>query len=158
MVADITERMINMSLGNRINYFRQRKNMTQEQLAEQMNVTRQTVSNWERGINEPDFAGLCRLAEVLGVTLNDFAADDSTTPVASGQTEEEEEPAEDFGFTQMAAGMMDGAALFIGILIFFLGGLIIGGWKGWLGSFLTGGCIFLAISSIFHAIAAMKSR
>ena len=34
-----------MSLGNKINYYRQQAGLTQEQLAEKMNVTRQTVSN-----------------------------------------------------------------------------------------------------------------
>lgn len=143
-----------MSLGNRINYFRQQSGMTQEQLAEQMNVTRQTVSNWERGINEPDFAGLCRLAQVFGITLNDFA-DDARTG-AQEQTESEGESGYSSGFTQVSAGILDGAALFLGVLIFFAGGFLFGGWKGWLGSLISGGCVFLAISSVFHAIAAMR--
>ena len=150
-----------MSLGNRINYFRQRAEMTQEQLAVKMNVTRQTVSNWERGINEPDFAGLCRLAEVFGVTLNDFTCDSEEIPCAGTQSGEEEEEQEELfinGFDQSVAGIMDGAALFLGVLIFLLGGLIIGGWEGWLGSFFAGGCVFLAISGVFHAIAAIKNR
>ena len=60
-------------------------------------------------------------------------------------------------FARSAAGILDGAALFSGVLIFFLGGLLIGGWKGWVGSFIAGGCLFLAASSIFHAIAAMRN-
>lgn len=151
-----------MSLGTKINHYRQQSVLTQEQLAEQMNVTRQTVSNWERGINEPDFAGLCRLAEVFGVTLNDFAddaphSDAQPEDIKQGDSAEADSDEDaDKGFTQSAAGILDGAALFLGVLVFFVGGLLIGGWKGWLGSFIAGGCLFLAISSVFHAIAAMR--
>lgn len=149
-----------MSLGNKINYYRQQSGMTQEQLAEKMNVTRQTVSNWERGINEPDFDGLCRLSQAFEITLNDFAEDGQAAAPEREQQAQQNSEAEDEhnsrGFTQSAAGIMDGAALFLGVLIFFVGGLLIGGWKGWLGSFIAGGCLFIAISSVFHAIAAMR--
>ena len=146
-----------MSLGNRINYYRQQSGLTQEQLAEKMNVTRQTVSNWERGQNEPDFASLCRLAEVFDITLNDFA-EERSTDISEPELQDSEERAEKSrGFSQSAAGILDGAALFLGVLIFFVGGFLIGGWKGWLGSFIAGGCLFLAISSVFHAIAAMRN-
>lgn len=146
-----------MSLGNIINHYRQQCGLTQEQLAAQMNVTRQTVSNWERGINEPDFDSLCRLAGVFGITLNDFAEGITSSKDADDADEEsacDERGA--MGLKQATAGMLDGAALFIGVLIFFLGGFLFGGWKGWLGSFIAGGCIFLAISSVLRAIAAMK--
>ncbi len=146
-----------MSLGNKINYYRQQAGMTQEQLAERMNVTRQTVSNWERGVNEPDFTGLCKLAEVFGITLNDFAENGRTgCQETEPQAANREEADKSGRFNQAAAGIMDGAALFLGVMIFFVGGLLIGGWKGWVGSFFTGGCVFLAISSILHGIAAMR--
>lgn len=35
-----------MSLGSNISYLRKQKKITQEQFAERMNVTRQTVSRW----------------------------------------------------------------------------------------------------------------
>ena len=48
---------------------RQAGGMSQAQLAEKMNVTRQTVSSWERGNSYPDIGSLTRLAEVLGVEV-----------------------------------------------------------------------------------------
>ena len=38
-----------MSLGTNIQYLRKINKLTQEQFAEKMNITRQTVSNWENG-------------------------------------------------------------------------------------------------------------
>lgn len=48
---------------------RQAGGMSQAQLAEQMHVTRQTISSWERGNSYPDIGSLTQLAEVLGVEV-----------------------------------------------------------------------------------------
>lgn len=54
-------------LGKLIKDSRERKKLTQEQLADMVFVTKQAVSNWERGINRPDEATRERLSEVLGI-------------------------------------------------------------------------------------------
>lgn len=38
-----------MSFGENLQFYRKRKDITQEQLAEQLDVSRQTVSKWESG-------------------------------------------------------------------------------------------------------------
>lgn len=55
--------------SNNLKRLRQAGGMSQAQLAEQMNVTRQTISSWERGNSYPDIGMLTRLAEVLGVEV-----------------------------------------------------------------------------------------
>lgn len=52
-----------------IKRLRLEKNMNQEQLAEQMHVTRQAVSNWETGKTQPDIETLTKLAEFFGVSV-----------------------------------------------------------------------------------------
>ena len=49
---------------------RRQKGMTQAELAEKMAVTRQTISNWERGISRPDVETLGRLAVLLEVPVD----------------------------------------------------------------------------------------
>ena len=147
-----------MSLSNRINYFRQKAGMTQEQIAEQMNVTRQTVSNWERGLNEPDFASLCRLAEVLGVTLNDFAQEEETEDAGGHDKEDKKEHKRKNKAKNEAGFHVQTFALFLGVLIFFAGGLIFGGFKGWMGSFLIGGSVFMMTSGLGGAIVVAKYK
>jgi len=39
-----------MQLGNNIQTLRKKKGLSQEKLAEKINVTRQTISNWELGV------------------------------------------------------------------------------------------------------------
>lgn len=51
-----------------IKKLRMERNMTQDQLAEQLHVTRQAVSNWENGKTQPDIDTLTQLAEVFNVS------------------------------------------------------------------------------------------
>ena len=55
-------------LQENIRAFRQKKGMTQEELALRLHVVRQTVSKWEKGLSVPDAELLIRLAEVLEVS------------------------------------------------------------------------------------------
>jgi len=65
-------------IGSRIRRYRKENGLTQEQLADKINVTKNRVSNWEQGINRPDadiLADICRALNVspsnlLGVYLS----------------------------------------------------------------------------------------
>lgn len=59
-----------MELNNIILQKRKEKNMTQEQLAEQLNVARQTVSKWETGETIPDIDSLKKLAVLLEFSID----------------------------------------------------------------------------------------
>lgn len=49
---------------------RKQKNMTQEQLAEQLNVARQTISKWETGETIPDIDSLKKIAVLLDFSID----------------------------------------------------------------------------------------
>lgn len=51
---------------------RKEKGFSQEQLAARLNVVRQTVSKWEKGISVPDAELLIKLSEVLNVTVSEL--------------------------------------------------------------------------------------
>ena len=51
---------------------RKEKGFSQEQLATRLNIVRQTVSKWEKGISVPDAELLMQLAEVLNVNVSDL--------------------------------------------------------------------------------------
>lgn len=53
------------TLGELIRTARLARNWTQRALAEQMNVSRSAVSNWENDKSEPDFTTICGLSAVL---------------------------------------------------------------------------------------------
>lgn len=59
-----------MSLGTNISYLRKQKKITQEQFAEKMGVTRQTVSRWETDEVVPELAKLVELCSVFSCKLD----------------------------------------------------------------------------------------
>ena len=52
---------------------RQLAKLTQEQLAEKMNVSRQSVAKWENGESIPDIAKCCELAKIFNMEIEDIA-------------------------------------------------------------------------------------
>ena len=60
---------MNTSISKNIKRLRQQAGLTQEQMAEKLFVTRQTVSLWENGKTQPDIQTLERIAECFGVEL-----------------------------------------------------------------------------------------
>ena len=64
--------MLNKTLGEMINFLRKEKNMTQNDLAEKMNVTDKAVSKWERNLSCPDVNSIPKLAEILGVSVEEL--------------------------------------------------------------------------------------
>ncbi|MDE7263183.1 MAG: helix-turn-helix domain-containing protein [Anaeroplasmataceae bacterium] len=55
-----------------IKRFRLQRNWTQEDLASQLEVTRQTISKWEQGINEPDISTLQKLSVLFEVSIDEL--------------------------------------------------------------------------------------
>lgn len=66
--------MAGKTLGETISSLRKEKNMTQMNLAEKMNITDKAVSKWERDLSCPDINSIPRLAEVLGVSVEELVS------------------------------------------------------------------------------------
>lgn len=60
--------MINENIKNA----RKAKGISQEEMAVELNVVRQTVSKWEKGLSVPDADVLIRISDLLGVSVNDL--------------------------------------------------------------------------------------
>lgn len=65
-----------MNLGNKIVSLRKKKNITQEELAEKIGVTRQTISKWELAETTPDINQAKMLSKVFGVSLDELTDND----------------------------------------------------------------------------------
>ena len=59
-----------MALSENLQYIRARHNLTQEQLAEQLDVTRQSVSKWESSLSFPEMDTLLKLCDLYDVNLD----------------------------------------------------------------------------------------
>ena len=65
-----------MKIAQNIQATRLAAHMTQEQLAEAVGVSRQTVAKWESGETSPDLEHASALAEALGTSLDDLVSFD----------------------------------------------------------------------------------
>ena len=61
-----------MAFGERLQLLRRRSGLTQEQFAEQLQVSRQAVSKWERGVSYPDITMISGLCRVLGISEHEL--------------------------------------------------------------------------------------
>ena len=59
-------------IGKFIAEKRKENKLTQEQLAEQLNISKNAVSKWERGLNLPDVSIMQDLCKILNITLNEL--------------------------------------------------------------------------------------
>lgn len=74
----------NLSLGNRIAYYRKLNAMTQEELSYKLNVSPQAVSKWEQQLSSPDIMLLPVIAEVFDISIDElFGRKINTEPVFS---------------------------------------------------------------------------
>ena len=71
--------MANKSMGETISTLRREKGMTQKELADMLNITDKAVSKWERDIACPDTQTIPKLAEILGVSVEELM-NAKTTP------------------------------------------------------------------------------
>ncbi len=67
-----SEIKMGMSLGQFISIRRKRMLMTQEELAKKTNVSKSAIAKWETDGGIPDRDNLYKLANILGVTVNDM--------------------------------------------------------------------------------------
>ena len=63
---------MNIEIANRLLQYRKQHNLSQEELAEKIGVSRQAVSKWERAEASPDTDNLVLLAQIYGVSLDEL--------------------------------------------------------------------------------------
>lgn len=67
-----------MEIGNKLNQLRKLSGMTQEQLAEKINVSRQTISKWESDSTSPDLESIVKISRIFHVSLDDLLREAKT--------------------------------------------------------------------------------
>ncbi len=67
--------MLDTVLGENIRQKRLEKNISQEELAEKLDISRQSISKWENGLSEPSKKNLAQLARILGCEMAELMPD-----------------------------------------------------------------------------------
>lgn len=65
-----------MEISEKLKNSRMSAGLTQEQIAEEINVSRQTISNWENGKSLPDVISLIKISDLYQVSLDDLLKGD----------------------------------------------------------------------------------
>ena len=77
-------------LGEKIARLRRARNMTQAELAEKLHFTYQAVSNWERGVSEPNAETLVALAAFFDTTADELLKGENPASADEGEGEAEQ--------------------------------------------------------------------
>lgn len=117
------ERMIKMGLEQRIRSIRVRQGISQEALAELVDVSRQTISKWETGLVCPSADNLAKLSKAFGVPADAFLRDDWIPPEPEVQVVEVpvEVPVprpKNYRLLVLLAAVLLAAGILIGALLF----------------------------------------
>lgn len=70
-------------IGEKIKEKRKELNLTQEYLAKELNISRQAVSKWEKGLSDPSMDNLVKLSEIFGVDMAYFKKDENKSPISN---------------------------------------------------------------------------
>lgn len=76
-----------MTLGERIAFYRGKMGLSQGELAERLNVSRQAVSKWETDAGLPDLDRLIALSGLFDITLDELVKGSAPSPAPAGQPE-----------------------------------------------------------------------
>ena len=79
-----------MTLGENIVRLRTKKNWSQGNLADELGVSRQSVSKWETDTSVPELDKLLKLSELFGVTLDELVCGEEMPKIESVPVSEHE--------------------------------------------------------------------
>lgn len=64
--------MDNIQIGKLIAELRKKQGLTQQQLADKLNLSNKTISKWETGLGSPDISNLLTLANTLDISVDEL--------------------------------------------------------------------------------------
>lgn len=140
--------MITLSFSEKLQKLRKDKGLSQEQLAELLDVSRQSVSKWESGQTYPEINKLIILSDLFKITLDDLVKDKNTgfAEIKDDKSEDDEdEDKED----EIESSLILGGWI-VGIAIGYITGNLM--W-GTIGAFLA-----IGSSYIIKGIKGIKEK
>lgn len=81
-----------MGFGENLRAIRRKKNISQEELAETLNVSRQAVSRWEQNNGYPEMEKMIALSKLLNVTLDNLVSEHKIADETGEETIQGEQP------------------------------------------------------------------
>ena len=155
-----------MSFGKNVGYYRRKLKITQEELAERMYVSRQTISRWETDSVFPDVETVIKLCELFGCDMDtlvrkdaeeiekknsDESNDISTSTNAEGKQHIKSSMSR-WWLGERINTAVCSVTMIVAILVFFICGIFWGLWHPAWVAFVIGALLCGISSVIIHAI------
>lgn len=102
-----------MNFSGKLQGLRKEKRFSQEQLAELLNVSRQSVSKWESGKAYPELDKLIRLSELFEITLDDLVKDKGIDEATNANKKSEEDDQDKYDYLVVGGFILGIAVGFI---------------------------------------------
>ena len=109
--------MDNMQTGKLIAELRKKQGLTQQQLADKMNLSNKTISKWESGSGSPDISNLPVLAEALGISVDELLKGELNESELDEDTHKDYSPRKDFTSKQKKERAIIALAASIGAIL-----------------------------------------
>lgn len=135
---------MNVETANKLVKLRKSRGLSQENLAEQLGVSHQAVSKWERAESSPDTEHLIALAKIYGISMDEMLmAEGSINEKRIGNQEKDRH-------TKLQQEAWAAIGSVIAVIIFILSGFLFNAWAvGW---------IAFLIIPIFYYIPIVKRQ
>jgi transcriptional regulator with XRE-family HTH domain len=139
-----------MSFGKNLSYYRKHLNITQEELADKLYVTRQTVSRWETDSVFPDVETIIKLCDMFDCSMDILVRGDAENDISEQKDDPENNTENTVGTTldwYYLNGSVCSVIMILCTLIFLLLGFLGNHWHpGWIVFVI--GAFACAISSV----------
>lgn len=105
-----------MTIGEKLLELRKKKSLSQEEVADKLNVTRQTISKWETDQSTPDFDKIAPICELYDISADELLRDKKieTIEIENEKYETKDEESNNYRVRKKAKGIG------IGILLYFI--------------------------------------
>lgn len=148
---------MNHDTGEIISQKRKEKKLTQDELAKELHVTRQAVSNWERNVTLPDRPTIERLSAILGANMDQLVRKEKKLEEIGDDQMTNKETTWTISKYDTAIGLFYAASVFIGgmvsVILLLLNKPTT--WISWLIPFVIGLLVFLILGLIMHGIITL---
>ena len=81
--------LVKMDFHNKLYNLRKQKGLSQEELANRLNVSRQTISKWEVGDSTPDMEKLIAISDMFEISLDELVMDKVPTQIGEASSKSE---------------------------------------------------------------------
>lgn len=109
--------MDNVQTGKLIAELRRKQGLTQQQLADKLNLSNKTISKWESGSGSPDISNLPVLAEALGISVDELLGGKLNEPKLDTGTHKDDSPRKELTPTQKMEISIAALAASIGAIL-----------------------------------------